>query len=73
MVVKLVKLLISSGMSPLTLQLWISKSSKERERLPTDVLGRMPSSGLFDKSISVKDLQFDNEDRKLNSGVEDVK
>jgi len=49
------------------------KSSKEWERLPTDVLGRMPSSGLSDKSINVKDLQFDNEDRKLNSGVEDVK
>lgn len=69
---KLLKLLIDGGMLPLILQLAMRSVSKDLERLPIE-LGRIPSSGLPVKPMSLNFLQFAKEERKLNFEVEDVK
>jgi hypothetical protein len=36
-------------------------------------LGRMPFSGLFDKSKAIRYAKFDKEEKRLNFGVEDLR
>lgn len=56
-------------MLPLILQLSTLKYRKA-EKLPIEV-GRVPLSGLPNKTSLVNPLQFAKEERNLNSGVED--
>ena len=69
---KLLKLPIARGMLPIILQLEMRSIFKDMERLPIE-LGRIPSSGLPVKPMSLNFLQFAKEERKLNFEVEDVR
>ena len=62
-----VRLPISRGMTPFSLQLYASKFCKEFEKLPTDA-GNTPSNGLSPNSSTRSFLQFVNDVRKLNDG-----